>query len=178
MGTETGATTSVFPYNKSMGKYLEATHRGSLRDSAERRAYNLRADDGAEYDSVIELDLSTLEPYINGPWTPDLSTPNSKFAEVAAKASWPSQLSAGLIGSCTNSSYEDMRRAASLAKQALEVGIKPKIPLYISVGSQQTQETLESEGVLEIFEKSGGILLASACGPCSGSWVREDVQKV
>ncbi|RFU26055.1 hypothetical protein B7463_g10285, partial [Scytalidium lignicola] len=177
MGTETGATTSIFPYTESMGKYLEITRRGYLRNSAERRAHNLRADDGAEYDSVFELDLSTLEPYINGPWTPDLSTTNSNFAQVAAEASWPSQLSAGLIGSCTNSSYEDMTRAASLAKQALEAGIKPKIPLYISVGSQQTQQTLEEEGVLEVFEKLGGTLLASACGPCSGSWVREDIQK-
>ncbi|KAH8803527.1 putative aconitase [Xylogone sp. PMI_703] len=177
MGTESGATTSIFPYNESMGKYLEITGRGYLRDSAAQRAHNLRADEGAEYDSVIELDLSTLEPYINGPWTPDLSTANSKFAQVAAEASWPSQLSAGLIGSCTNSSYEDMTRAANLAKQALDAGIKPKIPLYVSVGSEQTQQTLEREGVLEVFEKLGGTLLASACGPCSGSWAREDTKK-
>lgn len=178
MGAETGATTSVFPYTKAMGDYLTATRRGKIREMVEQRVDNFVADPGAEYDQLIELDLSQLEPHINGPTTPDLSTPNSKFKSVISANNWPKELSAGLIGSCTNSSYEDMMRAADVARQALEAGIKPKIPLFISVGSEQTRSTLENEGTLDIFSKLGGVMLANACGPCSGSWDRDDVQKV
>lgn len=178
MGAETGATASVFPYTKAMGDYLTSTRRGYIRESVEQRVHCFAADPGAEFDQVIELDLSQLEPHINGPTTPDLSTPNSQFKNVLAASDWPKDLSAGLIGSCTNSSYEDVSRAAGIAKQALEAGIKPKIPLFISVGSEQTRSTLEKEGMLDVLFELGGTMLANACGPCSGSWDRQDVQKV
>jgi aconitate hydratase len=178
MGAETGATTSMFPYTNSMGDYLTATNRGYIRESIEQHHDMLSADHGAEYDQVIHIDLSQLEPHINGPLTPDLSTPNSDFKKVVAASDWPADLSAGLIGSCTNSSYEDMNRVASLTQQALGAGLKPKIPFLISVGSEQTRAILEKEGILGVFEESGGVLLANACGPCCGSWAREDVEKV
>jgi aconitate hydratase len=177
MGAETGATTSVFPYTEAMGSYLAATGRGYIRDRVQSRLPNLRADENAEYDQLINIDLSKLEPRINGPFTPDLSTPVSQFGTFVDENSWP-ELSAGLIGSCTNSSFEDMNRVASLAKQALDVGIKPKIPFLVSVGSEQTRRTLEKAGIIDILKKSGGTVLANACGPCSGSWAREDVEKV
>jgi aconitate hydratase len=178
MGAETGATTSMFPYTRSMGEYLTATNRHYIRESVEQQGDILKADSGAEYDEVIHLDLSELEPHINGPLTPDFSTPNSKFGAVVAESDWPSELSAGLIGSCTNSSYEDMTRVANLASQALEAGLVPKIPLLISVGSEQTRAVLEENGTLETLRKSGGTILANACGPCCGSWAREDMEKV
>lgn len=177
MGAETGATTSIFPYTEAMGAYLNATGRGYIRDRVQQRLPNLRADEGAEYDQVIKLDLSELEPRINGPFTPDLSTPVSKFGQFVTENNWP-QLTAGLIGSCTNSSFEDMNRVASLAKQALDAGIKPKIPFIVTVGSEQTRRTLEKAGIVDILKQSGGTILANACGPCSGSWAREDMQKV
>ncbi|KEF54137.1 aconitate hydratase 1 [Exophiala aquamarina CBS 119918] len=176
MGAETGATTSIFPYTEAMGSYLAATGRGYIRDRVQSRLPNLRADDNAEYDQLINIDLSKLEPRINGPFTPDLSTPVSQFGAFVDENSWP-ELSAGLIGSCTNSSFEDMNRVASLAKQALDAGIKPRIPFLVSVGSEQTRRTLEKAGIIDILKKSGGTVLANACGPCSGSWAREDVDK-
>jgi aconitate hydratase len=177
MGAETGATTSIFPYTKAMGTYLDATHRSYLRDFAESRLGSLVADPGAQYDRLIEIDLSKLEPYINGPSTPDLATPNSQFKALAAEHGWPKELSAGLIGSCTNSSFEDMSRAAALAKQALDAGLKPKAPLYLSPGSEKTRETLSKAGVLQVFEDSKATVLANACGPCCGSWDRTDMVK-
>ncbi|KAL6245180.1 Aconitate hydratase mitochondrial [Rhinocladiella similis] len=176
MGAETGATTSIFPYTDAMGAYLNATGRGYIRDRVQQRLPNLQADEGAEYDQLIKLDLSELEPRINGPFTPDLSTPVSKFGQFVTENNWP-QLTAGLIGSCTNSSFEDMNRVASLAKQALDAGIKPKIPFIVTVGSEQTRRTLEKAGIVDILKQSGGTILANACGPCSGSWTREDVKK-
>ncbi|KAK5057876.1 hypothetical protein LTR84_011877 [Exophiala bonariae] len=176
MGAESGATTSIFPYTQAMGSYLAATGRSYIRDRVQSRLHNLRADDNAEYDQLITIDLSKLEPRINGPFTPDLSTPVSQFGKFVNENQWP-ELSAGLIGSCTNSSFEDMSRAASLAKQALDAGIKPKIPFLVSVGSEQTRLTLEEAGVIDTLRNSGATLLANACGPCSGSWAREDVEK-
>lgn len=126
MGAETGATTSIFPYSDAMNSYLKATHRHEIAAAADFAANELKADEGAEYDQVIEIDLSTLEPHINGPFTPDLSTPISKFGDVSAQESWPPKLTAGFIGSCTNSSFQDMTRAADLAKQALTAGLSPK----------------------------------------------------
>ncbi|RAK94799.1 aconitase iron-sulfur domain-containing protein, partial [Aspergillus ibericus CBS 121593] len=136
------------------------------------------ADEGAEYDGVIEVDLSRLEARINGPFTPDLSTPVGRLAEVVEEGKWPRRLTAGLIGSCTNSSFEDMGRAASVARQALEVGLKPKMPLLVSPGSLQTRDTLEEAGVLAVFEELGATMLPNACGPCCGSWDRVDMPKV
>ncbi|CAG9988132.1 unnamed protein product [Clonostachys byssicola] len=148
MGAETGATTSIFPYSDAMKSYLKATHRHEIATAADFAADELKADEGAEYDQVIEIDLSTLEPHINGPFTPDLSTPISKFGDVSTQESWPSKLTAGFIGSCTNSSFQDMTRAADLAKQALTAGLKPKMPLFVSPGSEQTRETLRASGAL------------------------------
>lgn len=178
MGAETGATTSIFPYSESMGAYLRSTHRPGIADAVKFAMPELRADEGAEYDKIIEIDLSSLEPHINGPFTPDLSTPLSKFSKVAAEETWPKELTAGLIGSCTNSSFQDMSRAANLARQALDAGLKPKMPLLVSPGSEQTRETLRESGVLQVFEELQSTLLTNACGPCCGSWDREGMTKV
>ncbi|KXJ87874.1 aconitase [Microdochium bolleyi] len=177
MGAETGATTSIFPYSETMSAYLHATRRPELAEALEVAKHELRADDGAAYDHVIEIDLSTLEPRINGPFTPDLSTPISKMSEAVQQNNWPDKLTAGLIGSCTNSSFEDLSRAASLARQALDAGLKPKIPLLLSPGSEQTNQTLKREGVIQVFEKMGSKILSNACGPCCGSWDRTDMTK-
>ncbi|KAF6830408.1 aconitate hydratase [Colletotrichum plurivorum] len=177
MGAETGATTSIFPYSEAMVEYLEATHRPEIAKAARLAAPELQADPGAEYDRVIEIDLSSLEPRINGPFTPDLSTGVSKFSETISREGWPNKLTAGLIGSCTNSSFQDMTRAASLAKQALGAGLKPKMPLLVSPGSEQTRKTLEEAGCLKIFEELNATLLTNACGPCCGSWDRQDMNK-
>jgi len=177
MGAEIGATTSMFPYNKRMRDYLVATGRTAAADLADAFAANLRADEGAEYDQIIEINLSTLEPQINGPFTPDLAHPLSEFAAALKKNGWPSELGAGLIGSCTNSSYEDMQRAASVARQALAAGIKAKVPFTITPGSEQIRATIERDGLVEVFEKLGGTVLANACGPCIGQWKRTEVAK-
>lgn len=137
MGAEIGATTSLFPYNSRMADYLKATSRADIAEFATENKHNLVADAGAKYDQVIEIDLNTLEPHINGPFTPDLATPLSKFKEVAIKNGWPTELKVGLIGSCTNSSYEDMARSASIAKQALDQGVKAKSLFTVTPGSEQ-----------------------------------------
>ncbi|KAF2623198.1 aconitase [Macroventuria anomochaeta] len=177
MGAETGATTSMFPYTNSMGAYLAATGRSDIAKAASAWRHTLEADRGAEYDRLINIDLSTLEPSINGPATPDHAIPLSKFKEEIAQSGWQSKVSAGLIGSCTNSSFEDISRVAHLARQALDAGLQPQAPLYLSPGSEATRATLEKAGVLEVFEKSGATLLANACGPCCGSWNRQDIAK-
>jgi len=177
MGAEIGATTSMFPYNSRMGDYLRATGRDKIASLADSFAENLRADEGAEYDQIIEINLSELEPQINGPFTPDLAHGLSEFGDAVRKNNWPSKVSAGLIGSCTNSSYEDMTRAASVAKQALAAGIKAKVPFAITPGSEQIRATIQRDGLVEIFEKVGGTVLANACGPCIGQWKRTEVEK-
>lgn len=177
MGAETGATTSIFPYTEQMGRYLDATSRSTIRAAAEAFTHNLQADPDAEYDQVININLSDLEPFINGPSTPDLMTPLSRFKSEVEQNGWPKEVSAGLIGSCTNSSFEDMTRAANLAKQALDAGVKPQAPLIISPGSESTRATLEEAGVLDVFEEANATMLANACGPCCGSWDRTDMEK-
>ncbi|KAI8904189.1 aconitase family-domain-containing protein [Powellomyces hirtus] len=177
MGAEIGATTSLFPYNHRMADYLKATSRPEAAEYANAFRHNLTADKGAKYDRVIEIDLNTLEPHINGPFTPDLCTPISKFAETAVKNGWPLEVKAGLIGSCTNSSYEDMDRAASLAKQAIKAGVKVKSQFIITPGSEQIRATIARDGQSEIFEQINGTVLANACGPCIGQWDRQDVKK-
>ncbi|CAH0051870.1 unnamed protein product [Clonostachys solani] len=177
MGAETGATTSIFPYSEAMARYLQATDRHEIAQALGFASHELRADPGAEYDRVIEIDLSSLEPRINGPFTPDLSNPLSEFPNAIEKGSWPQELTAGLIGSCTNSSFEDMTRAASLAKQALDAGLKPKMPLLVSPGSEKTRETLHQDGTLKIFKDLESTLLTNACGPCCGSWDRQVMKK-
>jgi aconitate hydratase len=178
MGAETGATASIFPYSPAMSKYLAANRRYDMADAVLYAEHELRADAAAEYDQYLEIDLSSLEPNINGPFTPDLSTPISRFGAEVREQAWPAKLSAGLIGSCTNSSFEDMTRVASLGRQALDAGLKPKMPLLVSPGSEQTRATLEKAGVLGVFEELGSTLLNNACGPCCGSWDRQDVKKV
>lgn len=161
-----------------MSAYLKATNRTKIAEALGFASQKLKADENAEYDRVIEIDLSELEPRINGPFTPDLSTPLSRFGEAAEENSWPINLTAGLIGSCTNSSFEDMTRAASVAKQAMDAGLKPMMPLLVSPGSEQTRETLRQNGTLQVFEELQSILLTNACGPCCGSWDRQDMKKV
>lgn len=178
MGAEIGATTSVFPFNKSMVEYLDATGRDKIAEFAKLYQGDLlSADKGAEYDEVIEIDLNTLEPYINGPFTPDLATPISKMKDVAVENNWPLEVKVGLIGSCTNSSYEDMSRAASIVKNAAEHGLKSKSIFTVTPGSEQIRATIARDGQLDTFKEFGGIVLANACGPCIGQWDRRDIKK-
>jgi aconitate hydratase len=179
MGAEVGATTSLFPYDVKMSDYLKATGRKEVADMADGLTEYLRPDAGSDkyYDSVIEIDLSSLEPHVNGPFTPDLAWPVSKFAEAVKKNKYPEELKVALIGSCTNSSYEDMERSASVAKQALSKGLKARSEFVITPGSERVHATIERDGQLEIFEKIGGIVLANACGPCIGQWMRHDVKE-
>lgn len=177
MGAEIGATTSVFPFNKRMADYLEATGRSEIAQMAAEYSHLLRSDSGAEYDKVIEINLDELKPHINGPFTPDLANPIDKVGEEAVKNGWPTDIRVGLIGSCTNSSYEDMTRAASVAKQALDHGLKAKSQFTITPGSEQIRATIERDGIAKIFEQFGGVVLANACGPCIGQWDRKDVKK-
>lgn len=177
MGAEIGATTSMFPFNQRMYDYLAATSRKPAADLASAFAANLRADEGATYDQIIEIDLASLEPHINGPYTPDAATPLSQFAAKVRAEGWPSEVKAALIGSCTNSSYEDMSRAASVASQALKAGIKAQVPFMVTPGSEQIRATIERDGLLQTFEEVGATVLANACGPCIGQWKRTDVPK-
>ncbi|KAL8939890.1 MAG: hypothetical protein Q9211_002533 [Gyalolechia sp. 1 TL-2023] len=177
MGAEIGATTSVFPFNDRMYGYLAATKRKHIGDFARTYAAELKEDPGAEYDEMIEINLSELEPHINGPFTPDLATPISKFKEAVEANKWPEELKVGLIGSCTNSSYEDMSRAASIARDALNHGVKARSMFTVTPGSEQVRATIERDGQLKTLEEFGGMVLANACGPCIGQWDRRDVKK-
>ncbi|KAF2629975.1 aconitate hydratase-like protein [Macroventuria anomochaeta] len=177
MGAEIGATTSVFPFNDRMYDYLKATKRQHIGDFSREYAHELREDEGTEYDQLIEINLDELEPHINGPFTPDLATPISKFKEAVKANNWPEELKVGLIGSCTNSSYEDMTRAASIAQDAMDHGIKSKSLFTVTPGSEQIRATIERDGQLKTFEEFGGMVLANACGPCIGQWDRRDVKK-
>ena len=180
MGAEVGSTTSIFPFSSRHIPYLESTHRSSIALQAQTIASSagltnlLRSDDGAEYDDLITIDLSTLEPHVNGPFTPDLSTPLSKFSKAVKTNKWPESVSAGLIGSCTNSSYQDMSRAEDLVKQATAAGLRPVVDFFITPGSEQIRATLERDSTLSTFEDAGGVVLANACGPCIGMWKRTD----
>ena len=178
MGAEIGATTSTFSYDKSMDRYLRATNRARVARLANKVKKYLAGDpecykDPKQYfDQVITINLSKLEPHINGPYTPDLAWPISKFAKAVIKNGYPQKLEVGLIGSCTNSSYEDLDRAASLAKQAVAKGLKAKSEFTITPGSEMIRYTVERDGILDSFEKIGGLVLANACGPCIGQWAR------
>ncbi|KAK9888244.1 hypothetical protein WA026_000509 [Henosepilachna vigintioctopunctata] len=178
MGAEIGATTSVFPYNKRMRDYLKATKREGIASEADKfEKILLNPDKGCNYDQVIEINLDTLEPHVNGPFTPDLASPISKLGENAKKNGWPMDIRNGLIGSCTNSSYEDMGRCASIVKEAMKNGIKSKIPFYVTPGSEQIRATIERDGIAQTLREFGGTVLANACGPCIGQWDRKDVKK-
>ena len=181
MGAELGATTSIFPYDERMATYFKATGRGELADLANEHAELLRADPEvakdptAFFDEIVEIDLSTLEPHIVGPHTPDLARPISRMAADAAEHGYPDTLSSALIGSCTNSSYEDLERAADLARQAARHGARSKSTLWVTPGSEQVHLTITRDGQLADLESIGGTVLANACGPCIGQWKREDV---
>ena len=183
MGAEVGATTSTFGYDDSMSRYLRSTNRADVADAADKIAPYLTGD--AEvyanpekyFDQVIEINLSELEPHLNGPFTPDLATPISKMKEEAIKNNWPLQIQVGLIGSCTNSSYEDIARAASLAKQVSEKNLKIKSQFTITPGSEVVRSTIERDGFIEIFDKINATVFANACGPCIGMWDREGAEK-
>ena len=178
MGAEIGATTSIFAYDDRMKAYLESTSRADVAAEADKVRDNLRSDpevyaDPAQYyDQLLELNLSELEPYVNGPYTPDLAWPLSKFAQAVKENNYPQKLEVGLIGSCTNSSYEDMTRAASVAKQAADKKLKAKAEFTITPGSETVRYTAERDGLLDVFESIGGVVLANACGPCIGQWAR------
>jgi aconitate hydratase len=183
MGAEIGATTSTFGYDDSMRRYLNATGRGEVAELADNVAGYLTGDREVYetpenyFDQVIEINLSELEPYLNGPFTPDLATPISKVKDEALKNGWPTKIEVGLIGSCTNSSYEDISRAASLAQQAIDKKLRTKSMYTITPGSEQVRFTIERDGFINTFEKIGGNVFANACGPCIGQWQRQGSEK-
>ena len=178
MGAEIGATTSVFAYDEKMGDYLRSTDRADIASMAKEQWGHLRADqevyDNPQnyFDQLIEIDLNTLEPYVNGPFTPDAAWPISEFAAAVKEHGWPEKLEVGLIGSCTNSSYEDITRAASIAKQAVDKGLHVAAEFTITPGSEQVRYTVARDGLLDTFAEMGGVVLANACGPCIGQWAR------
>ena len=175
MGAEIGATCSLFPFDEHMALYLKGTGREAIADAATAVRDHLRPDDGALYDRVIEIDLDQLKPLINGPHTPDLAHKVGEVGAAAQEAGWPLEISSALIGSCTNSSYEDITRAASIARQAAAKGLKAKSELLITPGSEQIRATIERDGLLADLEAIGGKVLANACGPCIGQWERTDL---
>ncbi len=178
MGAEIGATTSVFGYGDAMSRYLKSTDRADVAALADGIAAHLNVDDEVYanperyFDQVIEIDLNTLEPYVNGPFTPDLAWPISKLKDAVLVNGWPKEIEVGLIGSCTNSSYEDLDRSASLARQAVAKKLKVKSEFTITPGSEQVRFTVARDGQLQAFEDMGGVVLANACGPCIGQWAR------
>jgi aconitate hydratase len=181
MGAELGATTSIFPFDERMAKYLRATNRADIATLAEEHAQYLTADPEVEsnpdkyFDQIVEIDLDSLEPYVVGPHSPDLARPISAFASEIKEKGYPDELKVALIGSCTNSSYEDMTRAANIAEQGAEHGMTVKSGFMITPGSEQIHQTIRRDGQLQTLEKIGGIVLANACGPCIGQWKREDI---
>ncbi len=183
MGAEIGSTTSLFPYDDAGALYLGSTGREAMADAAGRVIEHLRPDDDvlsnpeACFDEVVEIDLSTLEPHINGPHTPDLARPVSRMSADAKEHGWPLEISSALVGSCTNSSYEDITRAASLARQASAKGLSVKTPLLVTPGSERVRATIERDGLLADLEAIGATVLANACGPCIGQWKRDDVKE-
>ena len=183
MGAEIGATTSTFGYDENMDPYLRATDRAEIADLCKQFAPHLRSDPEVEkdpekfYDEVYEIDLATLEPHIVGPHTPDLGRPVSAMAAEVGEKGYPEELSAALIGSCTNASYEDMSRSVSLVRQARDAGLKVKSIFLVTPGSERVYETIKQDGILKDFEDIGATVLANACGPCIGKWKREDKQK-
>ena len=183
MGAEIGATTSTFGYDDSMARYLQSTGRAEIAAMADEIREHLTADSEVYanpemyFDQVIEIDLDTLEPHLNGPFTPDLATPISQMKELAEKNGWPTKIEVGLIGSCTNSSYEDISRAASLARQISAKGLKAKAEYTVTPGSELVRYTIERDGFIADFEAIGGKVFANACGPCIGQWARAGAEK-
>src|SRR5713101_3896682 len=182
MGAELGATTSVFPFDARMAAYLRATDRADLATLAEEVAEHLRPDPEVLeapqrfYDELVEINLDTLEPHVVGPHSPDRGRPISTLADEVKANGWPAKITNALIGSCTNSSYEDMRRAAHIAAQGIKAGLRARVPFWITPGSERIYQTIKRDGILETFQKIGGTVLANACGPCIGQWKRGDVK--
>ncbi len=183
MGAEIGATTSTFGYDESMEKYLSATGRKEIASMANNIKEYLTGDDEVYadpekyFDQVIEINLSALEPHLNGPFSPDIATPISRMKEMAEKKGWPTKIEVGLIGSCTNSSYEDISRAASIAREAVDKNLEAKAEFTITPGSEQVRHTIERDGFIDTFKKMGGKVFANACGPCIGQWARAGSDK-
>ncbi|GAB7336593.1 hypothetical protein MBLNU13_g09852t3 [Cladosporium sp. NU13] len=179
MSAEIGSTSCIFPYSDAMGRYLTTTDRTYLAAAAEENLNLLQADRGSEkhYDDVIEIDLSTLEPHINGPFTPDLSHTLSSFARDVEQSSWPKDISHAMIGSCTNASFEDLSKAARLFREASDAGLKPKMPVFVTAGSEKIRATVEREGIMQDFEAAGATILSNSCGPCVGQWNRKELEK-
>lgn len=184
MGAELGATSSLFPFDEHMDLYLRATSRSEIADLARENADLLAADDEVErhperfFDEVLEIDLARLEPHVTGPHTPDLARTVSELKEAVAREGYPIRLSSALIGSCTNSSYEDLTRAADVARQAAEHGMRVPIPFFVTPGSEQVRQTVSRDGQIEAFQDIGGTVLANACGPCIGQWQRSEIVNV
>ncbi|MCB0429049.1 MAG: aconitate hydratase, partial [Flavobacteriales bacterium] len=183
MGAEIGATTSTFGYDESMSRYLSATGRADVAKLADAIKEHLTGDDEVYanpekyFDQVIEIDLSTLEPHLNGPFSPDIATPISKMREAAEKNGWPTKIEYGLIGSCTNSSYEDISRSASIAKQAVDKHLKAQSQFTVTPGSEQVRYTIDRDGFIDTFNQIGANVFANACGPCIGQWARAGADK-
>ncbi len=183
MGAELGATTSVFPYDQKMAAYLKITNRSDVAELADvHRALltadpEVLADPKSYYDEVVEIDLSTLEPHVVGPHSPDLARPISKLRAEAEEKGYPREIKAALVGSCTNSSYEDLTRSAHIARQGLKAGLKAKAQFLITPGSERIYYTIKRDGLMQTFEEMGGTVMANACGPCIGQWKRDDIQK-
>jgi aconitate hydratase len=177
MGAEVGATFSIFPFTKNTETFLRATNRAELADACAKSTEFLSADKDAVYDKIVEIDLSSLEPQVNGPFTPDANVSITKVPAYLEENDYPKEVKVGLIGSCTNSSYESMTKAADICKQALAHGMKMKSKFYISPGSEKVRATMERDGIIDVFTQVGGSILANACGPCIGQWARTDTKK-
>ncbi|KAI5363646.1 Putative aconitase A/isopropylmalate dehydratase small subunit, swivel domain, Aconitase, domain 2 [Septoria linicola] len=175
MSAEIGSTSCIFPWEESMDLYLRATGRDFVADAAQQNCNLIKADKGSEeyYDEVLEIDLETLEPHINGPFTPDLSHPLSQFADDVQKSSWPKNISQAMVGSCTNSSYEDLTKVVNMVREAESAGLKPKVPFLITAGTEKIRATIKAEGNLDELESAGATILSSSCGPCVGHWAQE-----
>ena len=180
MSAEIGATSCIFPYSDAIHRYLDATNRSAIANAARQNQNILFPDEGSDkyYDEVIEINLNKLEPTINGPYTPDLSHPLSTFSAAVEESSWPRKISASLVGSCTNSSYEDLIKVAGLTRQAMQAGVELKTPFYISCGSEKIRSTAEKGGILDTLREAGATVLSNSCGPCVGQWSRADMRKV
>jgi aconitate hydratase len=178
MSAEIGSTSCIFPYSDAMGGYLKATRRGHVVERGKVKASLLTADEGADeyYDQVIEIDLNSLEPHVNGPYIPDLAHPISKLSTAVAGEGWPIELSHAMVGSCTNSSYEDLDKTRQIVAQAKAAGVaKFPTPFMVTPGIEQTRATAEVDGILDELREAGAVVLSSSCGPCVGSWDRKDV---
>lgn len=180
MSAEVGSTSCIFPFTDASARYLSATGRTQIAEAARNNGNLIMADEGSEqyYDDLIEIDLDTLEPHINGPFTPDLSHPLSEFRSRVKQSSWPQNISQAMIGSCTNSSYEDLTKVVNIVREARTAGLEPKVSVLVTAGCEKIQATVSQEGILDELEAAGAIVLSTSCGPCVGQWNREGAKLV